>query len=136
MMKEQKIRLYVVPGVHEDTLFETKTRKEISVSVQQGRADRADRADNCRSRLMSFTPDVLPPPDAVISPYVASSPNIVLLRSHPSSEHSMGPSSGSADMVKKEQRGQEGAEVLHGDPICRVSIFGNCFYSRRACLSC
>lgn len=30
MMKEQRIRLYIVPGVREDTLFETKTRKEIS----------------------------------------------------------------------------------------------------------
>lgn len=32
MMREQRIRLYIVPGVPEDTLFETKTRKEISVS--------------------------------------------------------------------------------------------------------
>lgn len=31
-MKEQRIRLYIVPNVSEDTLFETKTRKEISVS--------------------------------------------------------------------------------------------------------
>ena len=30
-MKEQKISLYVVPGVPEDYPFETKTRKEISV---------------------------------------------------------------------------------------------------------
>lgn len=32
-MKEQKISLYVVPGVPEDYPFETKTRKEISVWV-------------------------------------------------------------------------------------------------------
>ena len=32
VMKEQKIRLYVIHGVPEDTKFETKTRKEISVS--------------------------------------------------------------------------------------------------------
>lgn len=31
-MREQKIRLYIVPGVHPDTHFETLTRKEISVS--------------------------------------------------------------------------------------------------------
>lgn len=30
-IKEQKIALYVVPGVPEDYLFKTKTRKEISV---------------------------------------------------------------------------------------------------------
>lgn len=34
VMKEQRIRLYLVPGVSEDTLFETKTRKEISVSLR------------------------------------------------------------------------------------------------------
>lgn len=32
VIKEQKIRLYFVPGVKEDTIFETRTRKEISVS--------------------------------------------------------------------------------------------------------
>jgi len=32
VIKEQKIRLYFVPGVKEDTVFETRTRKEISVS--------------------------------------------------------------------------------------------------------
>lgn len=31
-MREQKIRLYIVPGVDESTQFETLTRKEISVS--------------------------------------------------------------------------------------------------------
>lgn len=31
-MREQKIRLYIVPGVDEGTHFETLTRKEISVS--------------------------------------------------------------------------------------------------------
>lgn len=30
-IKEQKISLYIVPGVPEDYLFKTKTRKEISV---------------------------------------------------------------------------------------------------------
>lgn len=34
MMKEQRIRLYIVPGVSEQTLFEPKTRKEISVGIQ------------------------------------------------------------------------------------------------------
>jgi len=29
-MREQKIRLYIVPGLEEDTYFETQTRKEIS----------------------------------------------------------------------------------------------------------
>lgn len=33
MMKEQRIRLYIVSGVSEDTEFQTKTRKEISVSL-------------------------------------------------------------------------------------------------------
>ena len=37
MMKEQRIRLYIIPGVSEDTLFEPKTRKEISVGVAPGR---------------------------------------------------------------------------------------------------
>lgn len=37
VMKEQRIRLYLVPGVSEDTLFETKTRKEISVSYLRKR---------------------------------------------------------------------------------------------------
>jgi mRNA-decapping enzyme subunit 2 len=32
-MREQKIRLYIVPGVDESTQFETLTRKEISVST-------------------------------------------------------------------------------------------------------
>lgn len=31
-MREQKIRLYIVPGIDEETHFETLTRKEISVS--------------------------------------------------------------------------------------------------------
>lgn len=31
VIREQKIRLYFVPGVREDTRFETRTRKEISV---------------------------------------------------------------------------------------------------------
>jgi mRNA-decapping enzyme subunit 2 len=31
-IKEQQISLFVVPGVPEDFPFETKTRKEISVS--------------------------------------------------------------------------------------------------------
>ena len=31
VIKEQKIRLYFIPGVEEDTYFETRTRKEISV---------------------------------------------------------------------------------------------------------
>lgn len=31
-VREQKMRLYIVPGVHKDTMFETQTRKEISVS--------------------------------------------------------------------------------------------------------
>ncbi|GAA6006827.1 hypothetical protein JCM11491_003196 [Sporobolomyces phaffii] len=30
VIKEQKIRLYFIPGVQEDTVFETRTRKEIS----------------------------------------------------------------------------------------------------------
>ncbi|GAA5993850.1 hypothetical protein JCM5350_004395 [Sporobolomyces pararoseus] len=30
VIKEQKIRLYFIPGVREDTVFETRTRKEIS----------------------------------------------------------------------------------------------------------
>lgn len=30
VIKEQKIRLYFIPGVEEDTYFETRTRKEIS----------------------------------------------------------------------------------------------------------
>ncbi|SCZ97966.1 BZ3500_MvSof-1268-A1-R1_Chr3-3g06489 [Microbotryum saponariae] len=30
VIKEQKIRLYLIPGIHEDTYFETRTRKEIS----------------------------------------------------------------------------------------------------------
>ncbi|KAI5481842.1 hypothetical protein MNV49_000119 [Pseudohyphozyma bogoriensis] len=30
VIKEQKIRLYFIPGIHEDTYFETRTRKEIS----------------------------------------------------------------------------------------------------------
>jgi mRNA-decapping enzyme subunit 2 len=32
VIKEQKIRLYFIPGVRENTVFETRTRKEISVS--------------------------------------------------------------------------------------------------------
>lgn len=32
-MKDQKIRLYIVKGVDEDTVFETRTRKEISVGI-------------------------------------------------------------------------------------------------------
>lgn len=32
VIKEQKIRLYFIEGVKEDTVFETRTRKEISVS--------------------------------------------------------------------------------------------------------
>lgn len=35
MMKEQRIRMYIVPGVPEDTLFEPKTRKEISVGLHR-----------------------------------------------------------------------------------------------------
>jgi hypothetical protein len=34
-IKEQQISLFVVPGVPEDFPFETKTRKEISVSESQ-----------------------------------------------------------------------------------------------------
>jgi len=34
-MKDQKIRLYVVKGVDENTVFETRTRKEISVSGRE-----------------------------------------------------------------------------------------------------
>lgn len=33
VIKEQKIRLYFIEGVKEDTVFETRTRKEISVSL-------------------------------------------------------------------------------------------------------
>lgn len=33
VIKEQKIRLYFIAGIHEDTYFETRTRKEISVSL-------------------------------------------------------------------------------------------------------
>lgn len=32
VIKEQRIRLYFVPDVSEETIFETQTRKEISVS--------------------------------------------------------------------------------------------------------
>lgn len=32
-IKDQSISLYIVPGVPEDFPFQTKTRKEISVSV-------------------------------------------------------------------------------------------------------
>lgn len=32
-VREQKMRLYIVPGVKKDTPFETQTRKEISVST-------------------------------------------------------------------------------------------------------
>jgi mRNA-decapping enzyme subunit 2 len=32
-MREQKIRLYIVPGLDETTHFETMTRKEISVRI-------------------------------------------------------------------------------------------------------
>jgi len=32
-LKEQRIRLYIVPGVSEETGFETQTRKEISVCI-------------------------------------------------------------------------------------------------------
>lgn len=40
-LKEQQLTLYIVPDVPEDTVFETKTRKEISVSltVEYGLAD-------------------------------------------------------------------------------------------------
>jgi mRNA-decapping enzyme subunit 2 len=34
-IKEQQISLFVVPGIPEDSPFETKTRKEISVSEHQ-----------------------------------------------------------------------------------------------------
>lgn len=30
-MREQKVRLYIVPGLSEDTPMETQTRREISV---------------------------------------------------------------------------------------------------------
>lgn len=33
VIKEQKIRLYLIPNIHEDTYFQTRTRKEISVSL-------------------------------------------------------------------------------------------------------
>jgi mRNA-decapping enzyme subunit 2 len=35
-IKEQRISLFVVPGVEEDFPFQTKTRKEISVSASSG----------------------------------------------------------------------------------------------------
>ena len=38
LIKQQRIRLYVIPGISEDTLFETKTRKEISVSEDKSSA--------------------------------------------------------------------------------------------------
>jgi hypothetical protein len=38
-IKEQKISLYIVPNVPEDFEFETRTRKEISVSVHQNGFD-------------------------------------------------------------------------------------------------
>jgi mRNA-decapping enzyme subunit 2 len=34
-IREQQISLFVVPGIPEDFHFETKTRKEISVSVRR-----------------------------------------------------------------------------------------------------
>lgn len=37
VIREQKIRLYFVPGVSELTQFETRTRKEISVSLRSPR---------------------------------------------------------------------------------------------------
>lgn len=36
-VREQKMRLYIVPGVPRDTVFETQTRKEISVSMRNSR---------------------------------------------------------------------------------------------------
>lgn len=39
VIKEQKIRLYFIPGVHEGTYFETRTRKEISVSLSCSREE-------------------------------------------------------------------------------------------------
>lgn len=32
-LKEQQLTLYIVPDVPEDTVFQTRTRKEISVSI-------------------------------------------------------------------------------------------------------
>lgn len=36
-MREQRIRLYIIQGVPEDTLFIPRTRKEISVSKREKR---------------------------------------------------------------------------------------------------
>lgn len=36
VMREQNLRLYIIPGVPEDTAFECQTRKEISVSTLCG----------------------------------------------------------------------------------------------------
>jgi mRNA-decapping enzyme subunit 2 len=47
MMKEQRIRLYVIPQVSENTLFETKTRKEISVSGFMSSGTAHELSDAC-----------------------------------------------------------------------------------------
>lgn len=39
-MREQRIRLYIIQGVPEDTLFIPRTRKEISVSKKKERKKR------------------------------------------------------------------------------------------------
>lgn len=52
VIKEQKIRLYFIPGVHEDTYFETRTRKEISVSCVRGREE-AELTVACASRRLT-----------------------------------------------------------------------------------
>lgn len=49
IIKEQKIRLYFIPGVSEDSYFETRTRKEISVrsAVDSWRPILADVSPTC-----------------------------------------------------------------------------------------
>ena len=59
-IKEQQISLYVVPGVPEDFPFQTKTRKEISVSLHVGVVKITDLTARSENRLVPIerSPDV------------------------------------------------------------------------------